>query len=532
MNDESRLLINGNEAVAYAALDSGVNLGVGYPGTPSTEILETLDAIGGNAQWSPNEKVAMEVALGVAYGNARTIVTMKHVGVNVAADPLFTAAYSGVSGGLVLLVADDPGMASSQNEQDSRRYAIAAGVPMLEPADSQQAYDYLAEALMISERWQTVVMLRLTTRISHSKSIVQRRQLPSAPVAPHYTRNIKERVMVPAYARPAHRRMRARQQDIKEWAEAGNLTTISAGDKKLGIIANGVCVAHAREAAPEASIMQLGITTPLPIEAIRKFADGVERCVVIEEGDHIIAEACLAAGINVESKHEMYRFGELNVCRIQRILANDTSEEQEPPRGKPPQLCQGCPHRTAFQLLSDRKCIVTGDIGCYTLGVLPPFEAMDTCVCMGASIGVGLGMRHALPEEQARQVVSVIGDSTFVHSGLTGIAEMVYNPPATGHVLLILDNNTTAMTGMQEHPGTGRKLSHEQTNKLVFEDVIKAMGINRVTVIDPFKEEDKFASTLDADLASGELCVIIARRACILAAGRIRAYEKAAEQQI
>ena len=530
MNDDKKLLLSGNEAVAYASLDAGVHLGVGYPGTPSTEILEKFDAIGGRAQWSLNEKVALEVGLGVAYGHGRTIVTMKHVGLNVAADPLFTAAYSGVSGALVLLVADDPGMASSQNEQDSRRYAVAAGVPLLEPADSQQAYDYLAEAIAISERWQTVVLLRLTTRICHSKSIVQRRTLPKAPSEPHYVRSITERVMVPAYARPAHRRMRARQDEIQKWAEAGNLLERYGDSDTLGIIADGISVAHAREAAPDAAILQLGLTVPLPVEAIRTFADGVKRCVVIEEGDPLIADACRAAGINVESKDEMYRFGELNVGRVRRILSHDLSDEPAPPRGKPPQLCNGCPHRVAFQLLSDRGCIVAGDIGCYTLGVLPPFEAMDTCVCMGASIGVGLGLRHALPVDQASKVVSVIGDSTFVHSGLTGIAEMVYNPPATGHVVLILDNGTTAMTGMQEHPGTGRKLSHDQTNKMVFEDVIRAMGVTRLTVLDAFKEQERFAQTLDADLASGELCVIIARKPCILAASRIRAYEEAAKQ--
>lgn len=526
----SKMFLSGNEAIAQAALDAGVLLGTGYPGTPSTEILERFSEIGGRAQWAPNEKVAMEVGLGAAFGGARTLVTMKHVGVNVAADPLFTATYTDVSGALVLISADDPGMASSQNEQDNRHYARAAGVPMLEPSDSQEAYDFMIQALELSESFHTVVILRVTTRVCHSKTIVYRAKNVLRGKAPHFHRDIKARVMVPAYARPAHKKLRARLYEIAEWNEASSLNRVFEGKKSLGLITSGIAYQHAREAAPEASFLKLGLTYPLPIKKIRDFVNSVDRCVVIEEGDPILVTELRADGLNVEGKPEMYRFGELNVDRVQRILDGDTSPEPPQPKGKPPQLCVGCPHRVTFEILNKLGCIVSGDIGCYTLGVLPPFEAMDTCVCMGASIGVGLGLRHVLPPDQARKVVSVIGDSTFAHSGLTGIAEMVYNPPATGHVVLILDNSTTAMTGMQEHPGTGRRLDHERTNRVVFEEVVKAMGVPRVEVMDPTADTAAFEKLVVDSLSSGQLCVIIARRDCLLAVGKIRQYEKAAKE--
>ncbi len=526
---EPRLLLSGNEAVARAALEAGIALGVGYPGTPSTEILENFSELGGRAQWAPNEKVALEVGIGAAFGRARALVTMKHVGVNVAADPLFTAAYTGVDGALVLVSADDPGMASSQNEQDNRRYAVAAGVPMLEPADSNECYRLVGRAVELSERWKLPVMLRMTTRLCHSKTVVRPVEFAPPPESPHFERDVKGRVMIPAYARPAHRRLREKLSEIQAWNETSDLVEEIEGDASLGIITSGISFVHGREAAPEARFLKLTMTHPLPLERIRRFAEDVERCVVIEEGDPYLVDACRAAGIEVEGKPEMYRFGELNVARVRRILARDTSPEPAPPRGRPPQLCPGCPHRSVFETLRDLGCIVTGDIGCYTLGVLPPFEAMDSCVCMGASVGVGLGLRHVLPEEEARRVVSVIGDSTFVHSGITGLVEMVYNPPHTGHVVLILDNGTTAMTGLQEHPGTGRTLAHEPTNQLVFEDLGRAMGIPRVHVLDPFKEKDGFRRVMEESLASGELCLIIARRPCILSMKKLRQIEDQGE---
>ena len=530
MNATKRQLLSGDEAVALAAYQAGVALGSGYPGTPSTEILEAFDQLGGHAQWAPNEKVAMEVAIGAAFAGAAAIVTMKHVGLNVAADPLFTVAYTGCDGALLIVSADDPGMASSQNEQDNRRLALAAGVPMLEPADSQEAYDFTLAALELSRRWKIPVILRMTTRVCHSKTVVQPRTDLPAPAPTHYRRDIRSRVMIPANARPAHRRLRAKLAEIAAFGETCELHQETPGDAKLGIITSGIAYMHACEAAPEASVLKLGLTYPLPLERIRRFAAAHSRVVVVEEGDPYLVEQLRTAGISVEGKPEMYRFGELNVNRVRRILAGDTSPEPDPPRGKPPELCPSCPHRTAFQVLKDLNCIVAGDIGCYSLGALPPFEAMDTLVCMGASIGMGLGLRHVLPEAEARRVVSVLGDSTFVHSGITGLVEMVYNPPPTGHVVLILDNGTTAMTGLQEHPGTGRSLDHQPTTSLSYEDLGRAIGIPNVVVVDPTRESDAFRTQLAQALASSQLTLIVARRTCLLAVGKIKQYEQAAAE--
>jgi indolepyruvate ferredoxin oxidoreductase alpha subunit len=530
MSDSERVLLSGDEAVALAALHAGVALGTGYPGTPSTEILERFSELGGHAQWAPNEKVALEVALGAAFAGARAIATMKHVGLNVAADPLFTATYTGVTGALLVISADDPGLASSQNEQDNRHYAVAAGVPMLEPSDSQEAYEFALQAVEISERWKLPVMLRMTTRVCHSRTIVRPRASNSPPPTPNFERDIRGRVMIPAYARPAHRRLRQKLAEIQAWNETCPLNRVVEGDKSLGVITSGISYMHVREVAPQASVLKLGFTYPLPLEKIRVFAAGVKRCLVIEEGDPYLADAIRAAGVKVESKPEMYRFGELNVSRVRRILAGDISPEPAPVPGKPPQLCPGCSHRYVFEALHTLDCIVAGDIGCYTLGVLPPFEAMDSCVCMGASIGVGLGLRHVLPPEQARRVVSVIGDSTFVHGGITGLVEMVYNRPPTGHVVLILDNSTTAMTGHQEHPGTGRTLEHEPTGKISFEDLARSLGIDSVYVTDPSANSAGLIQLLRDCLANRQINVIIARRPCLLIAGKIKEYDRAAAQ--
>jgi indolepyruvate ferredoxin oxidoreductase alpha subunit len=538
-----RMFLSGNEAVAQAARDAGVALGAGYPGTPATEILEHFSQLGGQAEWAPNEKVALEVALGAAFGGASALVAMKHVGLNVAADPLFTAAYTGVSGALVVVSADDPGMASSQNEQDNRRYAPAAGVPMLEPADARESYDYALAALELSRLWGIPVLLRLTTRVCHSKGVLMRPRPEPEKWAwrPSFQRDVQGRVMIPAYARLAHRRLREKLEQIAALNEGtllppdaeagarerlslhhGELIRFREGSEELAIITSGVCYLHACEADPEAAIMKIGMTYPLPVERIRQFAGVYRRVVVIEEGDPYLADSVRAAGIPVQDKPAMYRFGELNVQRVRRILTGDTSPEPAAPAGKPPQLCQGCPHRQVFQTLSALDCIVAGDIGCYTLGVLPPYQAMDSCVCMGASIGVGLGLRHVLPDDQARRVVSVIGDSTFVHSGISGLVEMIYNPPRTGHVLLILDNGTTAMTGLQEHPGTGRTLDRKPTGRVVFEDLARTLGVPNVHVVDPTREPEGFRRLLSESLSNGQLNVIIARRPCLLAAAAIR----------
>jgi indolepyruvate ferredoxin oxidoreductase, alpha subunit len=524
----ARLLLSGDESVALGARDGQIALGTGYPGTPSTEILEHFSTLGGRAQWAPNEKVALEVGIGAALGRARALVTMKHVGVNVAADALFTVAYTGVEGALVIVSADDPGMASSQNEQDNRRYAVAAGIPMLEPSDSQEAYDQTLLAIEISERFKIPVLLRMTTRVCHSKSPVRPAADAMAAPRPHFERDVTARVMIPAFARPAHRRLRRKLEEIAAWNDASGPNRVIDGDRALGIITSGVSYMHVREAAGErAAILKIGMTCPLPLETIRQFAGSVERCLVIEEGDPYLVECLRTAGIAIEGKPEMYRFGELNVARVAHILAGDRAPEPAPAAGKAPELCPGCPHRTVFTVLRDLNCIVAGDIGCYTLGVLPPFDAMDTCICMGASIGAGLGLRHVLPPEEACRVVSVIGDSTFIHSGITGLVEMVYNPPATGHVVLILDNGTTAMTGMQEHPGTGRALDHGRAGKVVIEGLARALGIEDVTVVDPTLDPDGFRQLVARALESRTLSLIISRRTCLLATSKIKSYERA-----
>jgi indolepyruvate ferredoxin oxidoreductase, alpha subunit len=372
------------------------------------------------------------------------------------------------------------------------------------------------------------VLLRMTTRVCHSTTVLR---TPGYPVPPprsvDFVRDVPGRVMIPAYARPAHRRLRAKLAEIAAWNDGEGPNPIIEGDPALGILTSGVAFQHVREAAPQARVLKLGLTYPFPVETVRRFAAAVGRLLIVEEGDPFLYEAARTAGIAALDKPEMYRFGELNVERVRRILAGDTSPETAPPPGKPPELCPGCPHRNVFEALHALDCIVAGDIGCYTLGVLPPFSAMDTCVCMGAAIGVGLGLRHTLPPEQARRVVSVIGDSTFVHSGITGLVEMVYNPPPTGHVLLILDNGTTAMTGLQEHPGTGRRLNHEATGKLNFEELARALGVKNVRVFDPIMESEAIPGILREALAKPELSLLIARRPCLLAAGAIKVREKA-----
>jgi indolepyruvate ferredoxin oxidoreductase alpha subunit len=388
-------------------------------------------------------------------------------------------------------------------------------------------------AIDISERWQVPVLLRMTTRVCHSRSIVRRGTVAiPKPRTAKFAHDISSRVMIPAYARPAHLRLRKTLAEMAAWNDEAGPNQLVEGSSSLGIITSGIAFQYAREAAPEASVLKLGMTYPLPVERMRAFAASVERCIVIEEGDPYLVEAARTAGIAVESKQEIFRFGELNNARVRRILDDDCSPESKPAPGKPPALCPGCPHRSTFTALKNLDCIVAGDIGCYSLGVLPPFQAMDTLVCMGAAIGVGLGLRHSLPPQDAKRVVSVIGDSTFVHSGITGLVEMIYNPPDSGHLLLILDNGTTAMTGMQENPATGRTLAHARTGKVVFEDLARSLGVRNVYVIDPTKNPDKFQELIQSCLDTPELSVVIARRECLLAAKSIREYERCNEQPI
>ena len=441
---------------------------------------------------------------------------MKHVGVNVAADPLFTLTYTGTRGGLILVSADDPGLASSQNEQDNRNYAKFAQMPMLEPADSQEAYDFTIKAFELSEKFGQPVMLRMTTRVCHSRAPVTLWKTPEEQTTPEYVRNVQSSVMIPAFAKKAHVRVVNTMHKLQEFNETSDFNMEISRSRDLGIITSGVAYQHSCEAAPDASVLKLGMTWPLPIEKIRRFAESVERCVVVEEGTRFIEEAVKACGIPVDAKDEVFEYGELNVSRVRKLLAHDTSPDEKGAPGRPPALCPGCPHRKTFEILRDLNCIVSGDIGCYTLGVLPPFNAMDCSVCMGASIGLGLGLRSALSEKDARRVVSVIGDSTFVHSGITGIVQMVYNKPATGHLVLILDNSTTAMTGLQEHPATGRHMDMTPAPKLILEDLCRSIGVDHVDVIDPVSQNAEYIQLIKDRLASNDTSVIVVRRSCIL----------------
>ncbi len=516
-----RKLLSGNEAIALAALHSGCSLGVGYPGTPSTEILEEFSRMGGSAQWAPNEKVAAEVALGVAFGSGNALCTMKHVGFNVSQDLFFTAAYSGVNGGFVAVVADDPGMASSQNEQDTRSLAMAGGLPLLEPSDSQEAYDFTRLAFKLSRKFGSVFIIRTTTRIAHSSTAVCFDSSSAEPKPDgDFERNIPARVMVPAHARPAHVRLRARLAEIEKNADKLFNFEFDSNDKSLGIIADGVAYMHAREVAPNAGFFKVGMANPLPVERIVEFSKKYKRCICIEEGDPYLNTLLLAAGANVEKRDEKWRFGEFNSDRAKAQIDGNLSYEPKVFKSKPPQLCKGCPHIFSFTAIKELGCIVAGDIGCYTLAAAKPLEAMDIQICMGASIGVGLGLRRVLPEEKARKVVSVIGDSTFMHSGLTGLVEAVYNKPSTGHVIIVVDNSTTAMTGQQDNPSSGAHLDSTPAKAVSIEEVAKAVGADNVAVFVPARQSAEFKEYLAARLAEDGVSLIILKQPCLLAAAK------------
>jgi indolepyruvate ferredoxin oxidoreductase alpha subunit len=394
---------------------------------------------------------------------------------------------------------------------------------MLDAADSQEAYDFTRLAFKLSRRWGTIVIVRTTTRISHSNTIVAydestREPLPQA----DYKRDIPSRVMVPGHARPAHRRLRAKLAEIEKWnASEGPNKILDGASNKLGIISSGIAFQHALEAAPDAGFFKVGMCYPLPVEKLIAFTKRYERCIVIEEGDPYITTQLRAAGANLDERPETYRFGEFTVDRALAQIRGDTAETPRPIKTKPPQLCKGCPHFYSFEPLVREDIIVAGDIGCYTLTALKPLQAMDIQICMGASIGIGLGMRHVLPEEQARKVVSVIGDSTFMHSGLPGLVEMVYNPPKTGHVVIVVDNATTAMTGTQENPSTGRKLDRAPTTRVVIEEVARAIGVKNVAVFHPIRQSGEYVAYLKDCLARNELSLIVLRQPCVLAAPMI-----------
>lgn len=506
-------LLLGDFAVARGAWEAGVRVAAAYPGTPSTEITEELaryDDV--YSEWSPNEKVAMEVGIGASIRGARTIVSMKHVGLNVACDPLFTASYTGVNGGLVVAVADDPSVFSSQNEQDTRVTAVSAQVPVLEPSDSMEAKEFTKLAFDLSEQYDTPVILRLTTRVAHSQSLVELGERQELPLRA-YEKNIAKYVMMPANARVKHTVVEERMAKLSVDADSLSINRIEMGDNKLGIICSGGVYEYVKEALPDASVLKLGMVYPLPYELIKKFASSVDRCVVAEELAPHIETLIKAHGINVEGKNLFPRCGEFSANLIRRCIlgeADSVSAAQVPAR--PPVLCAGCPHRGVFYVLSKLKLNVLGDIGCYTLGAVPPLGSMDAVVCMGASIGMAIGFDKADPEAH-KHSVAVIGDSTFIHSGITGLIDAVYNKaPIT---VIILDNRTTGMTGHQNHPATGKTIKNEPTYELDLAEVCRAVGAPNVRTVDP-GDLGEMERAVKEELAKDEVSVIIAKKPCVL----------------
>jgi indolepyruvate ferredoxin oxidoreductase alpha subunit len=519
-------LLSGNEAVARGAWEAGVKLAAAYPGTPSTEILETLAARYRDvySQWSPNEKVAYEVGIGASLGGGRTLVTMKHVGVNVAADPFMTHAYTGVNAGFVLVSADDPAMHSSQNEQDNRFFAKFAQVPMLEPADSQEAKDMCMAAYEISERFDTPVLLRLTTRISHSKGVVSLgdREVPEQV---QFKKDASKYVMVPGHARGRHVVVRDRLARLEEYTETAEFNKVEDNGSKIGIITGGVAYQYAKEVAPDFDYFKLGFSFPLPMKKIADFIKAHDRVVIVEELEPYYEEQIRAAGFDVEGKSYFGHLGELSPYRVaeglkKAGLIDEAAGPVMPPEEgmfpRPPVLCPGCPHRGMFMALRKARVAVTGDIGCYTLGTLQPLNALDTCICMGASVGNAIGMEKVQGYDKG--VVGVIGDSTFLHSGVTGLMDAVYNQ--SNVTIIILDNRVTAMTGGQEHPSTGRTLMGEEAGKIDIPRLCHALGVKNIREVDAYNYEECLTAVKE-ETERREPSVIITARPCVLMPRRI-----------
>ena len=510
-------LMLGNKAFARGLYEAGCKVVSSYPGTPSTEVTEEAakyDEI--YAEWAPNEKVAMEVALGASIAGARSFCGMKHVGLNVAADPLYTASYTGVNGGMVIAVADDPGMHSSQNEQDSRHHAIASKVPMLEPADSGECKDFTMAAFEISEKFDTPVIIRLSTRVSHSQSAVEigeRRELELK----EYKKDPSKYVMMPAFAKGKHVVVEKRTEALTEYAEASPLNTVEINDGDTGIITSGISYTYAKEALGNTvSYLKLGVVNPLPKKLIKDFCAKHKKIYVIEELDGIIEAHCKALGLDVTGKEIFGYIGELSQSIIrEKILGKKaeftTLDENIPVR--PPVMCPGCPHRGLFYCLSKLGLTVSGDIGCYTLGAASPLCAMDTTICMGASISGLHGFNKARGKEAEKKTVAVIGDSTFMHSGMTGLVNIAYN--ATNSTVIILDNSITGMTGHQQNPTTGMNLKGDPAAAVNLEKLCQAIGINSVRVVDPYHMAETEA-VIKEELAKEEPSVIISRRPCAL----------------
>ncbi len=517
MNQSEKTLLLGNAAVARGLYEAGCSFVSSYPGTPSTEVTEEVanypDVY---AEWTPNEKVALEAAFGASLSGVRSFAGMKHVGLNVAADPLFTMAYTGINGGLVIAVADDMGMHSSQNEQDSRHYAISAKVPMVEPADSEECRSFVKAAYELSERFDTPVLFRLSTRIAHSRSLVALADREDV-ARKEYVKNPQKYVMMPANARGRHVFVEDRMAKLAELAETTGLNKIIPGDKKLGIIASGIAYCYAREALGDnASYLKLGLIHPLSEKLIREFAASVDRLIVIEELDDVFESQIKKMGIACEGKSLFSLLGEYSAELIEKVICGKETSGYDLPApvpGRPPVLCPGCPHRGVFYVLSKLKLTVSGDIGCYTLGALAPLSALDTTLCMGASISGLHGFVKAGGEEAAKKSVAVIGDSTFIHSGITGLINIVYNQ--SNATVIILDNSITGMTGHQQNPCTGKTLQNDPTYAVDLEALCKAVGVKRVSVVDPF-DIAAVEATVKEELAANEPSVIIARRPCAL----------------
>ena len=507
----------GNEAVARGLYEAGVRVASAYPGTPSTEITEAAVKYPEiSCEWAPNEKVATEAACGASIAGARSFCAMKHVGLNVAADPLFTMSYIGVNGGMMLAVADDPGMHSSQNEQDSRNYARAAKVPMLEPADSAECKEFTKLAYGLSEEYDTPVILRLTTRIAHSRSIVETEDRQDLPLK-EYQKDPAKNVMLPAFAKPKHEKVEARTQALIRYAETTPLNRVELNGSKTGVITAGACYQYVKEAMGDTvNYCKLGLVWPLPEQLLKDFAAQCETVYVVEELDDFIENHCKALGLAVTGKEKFPRCGEFSQKLVKKLLTGEEAksvalEETIPVR--PPVMCCGCPHRGVFYALKREKVYVSGDIGCYTLGASAPLSAMDACICMGASVSALHGYNKARGPEGEKKAVAVIGDSTFIHSGITSLIDIAYN--ATNSVVIVLDNSITGMTGHQQNPTTGYNIKGDPAAAVDLEALCRAVGIRRVTVVDPYDLKE-VTRVLKEELATEEPSVIISRRPCAL----------------
>jgi indolepyruvate ferredoxin oxidoreductase alpha subunit len=522
-----RKLMLGNEAIARGAWEAGVRVATAYPGTPSTEITEFLAEYPEiDSEFSVNEKVALEIGIGACIAGARTIVSMKHVGLNVAMDPLLSIAYPGVNAGLVVVVADDPGQHSSQNEQDTRYFGMAGKLPVLEPSDSQECLDFMLAAFEMSERFDTVVIFRLTTRVAHSMSLVETHPRLDVPLRDHDNR-VGKYIVAPAFAKQRRVIAEQRLRDLEVAAESSPLNHAEFRDTQLGIVTSGIAYQYVREVAPNASVFKLGMSYPLPKAQLRDFASRCERVMIVEELEPFFEMQLSAWGIPVVGKSVVPIIGELSPEIVRRAISGkagetvvermDTSSLPELPV-RPPVLCPGCHHRGPFAVLRKLKLHVCGDIGCYTLAAFPPLNAMETAICMGASVGMAFGYEKARGRDFAKQTVAVIGDSTFWHSGITGLVDIVYNRGVS--TVIILDNETTAMTGHQENPSTGKVLSRQSAPVLDFIALAKALGIRNVREVDAYDLE-ALEAVIREEVAREEPSVIVTRRACLLKHGPV-----------